>query len=72
MNEFKVVSREVKTFIVEAECPKCKKGFLKNTGMCGSNMAGRWCVHECNECGFKDEIEGKGFPHKQFREANDD
>jgi hypothetical protein len=55
------VRREVKTYIIEYECPECKEGNLYPTGRVLLSSPPQY-PHKCNKCGYKETFRGIKYP----------
>jgi hypothetical protein len=58
------IKTEVKTYFIEMECPKCKKGKMLHTGhgfpSSAKSPAGHH--HECDKCQYVCTVRGKIYP----------
>ena len=60
---------EVKTYLVEFECPKCKKGTLKKGGRGFSNGSGSHWPHKCTNCDYTQEFTNITYPYFEYEKG---
>lgn len=61
--------KEVKTFIVDFKCPKCKIGYMRKTGKCFSSNPPKY-DHACNnpDCDYKEKFV-ETYPYIDYDEV---
>lgn len=65
---FNLVENPVQVVMQHCNCPDCGEGELVNTGeVWGDNV-----LHDCNACGAKFTIKGRGFPFINFMEMHEE
>ena len=61
--------KELKTFMVDYKCPKCKTGYLRSTGKCLMSNPPKY-PHTCNnpECEYVKTFKDKKYPYIDYEE----
>jgi hypothetical protein len=61
------IKKEVKTYLIDYECPVCKKGLLRSNGVCLTSNPPQY-PHKCNnkECNYMETFTDKKYPYKIY------
>lgn len=68
MKDLKKRSNKVYPYRVYAICGKCNEGDLISLGTGFSNTWGTFWNHQCNKCGYLEEIEDDQYPKIEYSE----
>ena len=61
--------KEVKQVQVDYQCPKCKKGYLRPTGMALTTYPPQF-PHKCNNCDYMETFRDKQYPYIDYEEID--